>query len=378
MSIINSYFSSLAKRCVLLYLICLFIFFLLIPLSYPIKSLFHLSIQLFLIALPWGLIFQQIYFCSIKFNNSYYSKFQELIFSSLLASLIVIIIFPYTHYHHHIPIKEIRPYSIIKNKSIFSYTNGTLILNMKKEQKLFSLPNSKALWIDENNIIFQDIKTNNTLIELSSPLSFDEFGYHIQNGNLFIPLVKYPLLLPKIPLAESFYQLWLTTIYSLHYSLDQLFIDSHIIIQNKKNISLNIAKSLTKDFNHYLDTSLQNKTLPSNTNSIKSSVSSSTYNNIFNYLNIFISIWIIFLTTSLFSLLISIRQNILGKLALILLFIIFVIPYFPYIFRLIHFFHSQYPNFSIFSLKVISLIILIFINLIIINLRYFIQRRKYE
>lgn len=316
------YFSSLVKRLIILLLFCSFIPLILLALNYPTSIINPMMIDTIFISLPWLLWFHQAIFYGFIIPQTIPLQIFTLVMSTILSTIILMSSFPFTQRYLPLKINNILPNIVVPHGSIIPTEKGTLIIDpLSTPSKMFAQKNSKALWIDSNYIAFNSIKTNSSSFTLSKAYSFSIFGYYPQKGIQVIPFNKTYSSFPQYSLGQYILQTWFDNMNNLNSQITSLYNNCSIPINTITNTHFQqILQKKEPQSNKQKKAKLYklNKTSPQQ-NKIKNNIIFNKIPYLFNYLNIALNILIIFILASFIGVFLTIKQNLLGASALLLI-----------------------------------------------------------
>ncbi|MDK2817914.1 MAG: hypothetical protein KFW21_00500 [Spirochaetota bacterium] len=371
-SIISYYFSTLLKHFFVLLFFCSSIPLILFALNYSEELVLFVLRDVILLSIPWFLWFHQALFCGMNTPRTISSRLLLIITSTILSTLLLMISFPFSQKNFDISITNIKPNITIPNNSIISTSQGTLVIDpqkLPKQQTLFSQNKTKALWIGSNYLLFDNIKTNKNSFTLSNPQSFSSFGYYKQSGSKIIPFELTHLSIPQYKLGQQLIQRWFDNMSILHTKIRNLYITVGIKLPTNSNTVLKdivVSSDNTKETSSTNDDPMLISYKKASLSSRKLLLSQSKYVKIsqtiktqmFDYTNIFLTILCIFSIASFLGVVVTIAQQFLGALAIILILSIYT-PYLStYIINISLELYKNNPNSPILLINFLLVIVL--------------------
>ena len=341
-SLVLYYFSTLAKRILVLLLFCSFILWILLAHNYTWDQSFSIFRDTVLLSIPWFLWFHQAFYSGFLAPHKTSIQLTSILVGAFLSSVILMIGFPYTQHDLPLEIEKLRPNIVAPRGPIVTSPAGTLILNPREGiHEMFSLPTSSALWITSNYILFDEIETNTHSFSLKKPHSFSEFGYYPQQGVLVLPYDNSYPSFPQYSLGQYVIQTWFDNMLDLNTQIANIYKALEMPLPQQTNKYFNqllikkeartnrvprVQDDVLQVF-HDKTTETQEKILKKDT---LKRISRENKIKLVDYLSIFISLLCIFTFASLLGILLTLRQHLLGAIVLILVSSLYVPSYSSY------------------------------------------------
>ncbi len=316
-SVISVYFSALIMRFIILLFFCSFVPLILLSSNYPLEVAVPVFKDMVLVSLPWFLWLHQAIFCGFITPRTLSSRITLVLVSTMISAMLLMGVFPYTQKNIPLSIDRILPNIVAPKGSIIPTAKGTLVIDPNSlPHSFYATKDTKALWIDSEFLLFNDITTNSQSFELSSTRLFDSFQYLHQRNSRIVPFYLPSPIFTQYKLGEHIIQLWFDSVVEYHSNVTTLY--QGVALPSYEDTSSIPMIHLVKDPRTNISLS-QDPFVQKKPQEVQTSGENIQQNSALDYLNVFLSLLGVFLIASLLGICSTLGQHLLGALSIITL-----------------------------------------------------------
>ncbi len=321
-SVISFYFSRLVMRFIILLFFCSFVPLILLSANYPSDVVLPIFKDVLLVSIPWILWLHQATFCGFITPRTMSSRIILVFTSTVISTILLMGVFPYTQKNIPLTIERILPNIVTPKGAIIPTSRGTLVIDPNSLLHTFyATRNTKALWIDSNFSLFDEITTNSQSFELKSARSFDAFQYQNQIGTQIVPFFDSKPVTTQYRLGERVIQRWFDSVTAFHDDVITLYqgVELPSYEDNASIPMIHTIKDARTNTTLSKDPFVQKKP-----QEVQTSGENSQQNSALDYLDVFLSLLCMFSVASLLGVFSTLGQHFMGAVSIVLVLSLFM------------------------------------------------------